>query len=183
MNNNFTKYAFTESVKKAQEENGSRKAYSKMENSGTRNKLTTFEAQFISERDSFYMGTVGENGWPYVQHRGGPKGFIKVTNDSTLIMPDYSGNKQYISIGNLTASNKVSLFLMDYPNKRRLKIWATVEIIKGSENSDVFKSASNENYNAVLERVLKFTIKSYDWNCPQHITPRFTLDEIETSHG
>jgi predicted pyridoxine 5'-phosphate oxidase superfamily flavin-nucleotide-binding protein len=178
MNQNFTKLAFTDSVKKLQEQHGSRKSYARMEISGDKYVLTEREISFIKSRDSFYMATVGENGWPYVQYRGGAIGFLKVINGSTLGFADFRGNMQYISTGNINSNGKVSLFLMDYPSKQRLKIWAESEVIDADEDSALFKKLEDPNYNANIERLILFNIKAYDWNCSQHITPRYTTEEI-----
>ena len=178
MNQNFTKFAFTESVKEVQNHYGTRHSYERMESSGDRFILTENEISFIQSRDSFYMGTVGENGWPYVQFRGGPNGFLKVVDDTTIAYVDFRGNGQYISTGNINASNKTSLFLMDYPSQRRLKIWAESTIVPANEDEELLKRLQIDGYKARLERVVVFKIKAYDWNCPQHITPRYTADEI-----
>jgi hypothetical protein len=124
------------------------------------------------------MATVGENGWPYVQYRGGAIGFLKVINGSTLGFADFRGNMQYISTGNINSNGKVSLFLMDYPSKQRLKIWAESEVIDADEDSALLKKLEDPNYNANIERLVLFNIKAYDWNCSQHITPRYTTEEI-----
>lgn len=125
MTDNFTELAFTESVKAQQEKYGTRTAYEKMERGGKfRNQLTWQEQEYIKNRDSFYLSSVGENGWPYIQFRGGPKGFLKVTGDNTLAFADFRGNGQYISTGNFHANKKTVLFLIDYVKKQRLKIWA-----------------------------------------------------------
>lgn len=179
MNQNFTQFAFTDSVKKVQEHHGTRDSYSRMEASGDRFKLTYNEMSFIQSRDSFYMGTVGDNGWPYVQFRGGPKGFLKVIDETTIAYVDFRGNGQYISTGNINDSNKTSLFLMDYPSQRRLKIWAESTIIQANENEELVKRLQVEGYKARIERIVIFNIQAYDWNCPQHITPRYTADEIK----
>ena len=178
MNQNFTKLAFTESVNKEQEHYGTRNAYARMEASGDRFELTDKEASFIHSRDSFYMASVGENGWPYVQHRGGPKGFLKVIDNTTIAYADFRGNGQYINTGNIKADNKASLILMDYPSKQRLKIWAEVQIIAASENEELMKQLDNPAYKARIERLVILTVKAYDWNCPQHITARYTVEEI-----
>jgi len=178
MNQNFTKLAFTESVKKVQEQQGSRHSYARMETSGDRFVLTPNEISFIQSRDSFYMGTVGENGWPYVQFRGGPKGFLKVIDDTTIGYADFRGNRQYITTGNLNDNNKASLFLIDYPSQRRLKIWAESKIIDADQDPDLVQEFQMDDYKAHIERVVVFTIQAYDWNCPQHITQRYTLEEI-----
>ena len=178
MNRNFTKLAFTDSVKKIQEQYGSRKSYARMEMSGDKYVLTNREIPLIQSRDSFYMATVGENGWPYVQYRGGPKGFLKVIDNTTLGFADFRGNMQYISSGNIKSNQKAALFLIDYPSQQRLKIWAESEIIDPNDNSELLQKLSDSNYKAVIERLIIFKIQAYDWNCPQHITQRYTTEEI-----
>jgi len=179
MDRNFTKYAFTDSVKAVQQENGSRRSYTRME-SGDRFKLTERETSFISSLDGFYVSTVGENGWPYVQYRGGEKGFLKALDETTLGFADFRGNMQYISTGNITATRKASLFLMDYANRHRLKIWAEASIINPSDDPALLEKLENPDYPALIERLFVFNVVGFDWNCPQHITPRFTVDEFET---
>ena len=179
MNQNFTRFAFTKSVKEAQERYGSRKSYAHMEESGDKYVLTEREIPFIESRDSFYMATVGENGWPYMQFRGGPKGFLKVIDNTTLGMADFRGNLQYISVGNLKSTKKASLFLIDYPSQRRLKIWAESEVLDADQNQELLEKVRAPDYKAVIERIILFKIQAYDWNCPQHITPRYTVEEIE----
>lgn len=179
MNQNFTKLAFNNSVKKVQEKQGSRKHYSRAEEAGDRFELTQNEIPFIESRNSFYVSSVGENGWPYMQHRGGPKGFLKVINKTTLAMADFRGNAQYISTGNFMANNKAMLFLMDYPTQSRLKIWVETQIIEIKDNPTLFETLRDEKYGAKIERLMLFHIKAYDWNCNQHITKRFTVEEIE----
>lgn len=183
MSQNFTKFAFTESVKKSQEYYGTRRAYARMETSGDRYVLTEKEASFIQARDSFYMATVGENGWPYVQHRGGQKGFLKVIDNTTLGYTDFRGNGQYISTGNIQADNKAALILMDYPSQQRLKIWADVKIIEAEQDPELMQRLEITDYKARIERLVMLTVKAYDWNCPQHITPRYTLEEIDVLTG
>jgi len=183
MNKNFTQLTFTDSVKKAQQHYGTRHAYARMEQAGDRYLLTAKEAAYIESRDSFYMATVGENGWPYVQFRGGPKGFLKVIDESTLGYADFRGNGQYISTGNLQANNKASLILVDYPTQQRLKLWAESNIIEAKENETLAAQLTMPDYKARIERLVILTIKAYDWNCPQHITPRYTPDEFKTLAG
>ncbi len=179
MNENFTQFAFTPSVKAQQERYGSRGSYARMEESGDRYLLTDVEKEFIATRDGFYLSSVGENGWPYMQFRGGPPGFLRVVGERTLAYADFRGNRQYISTGNLTANARASLFLMDYPTRQRLKIWAEVEIFHGDEApEDLVRKVDLGDYKAAVERIVVFTIRAYDWNCPQHITPRYTLEEI-----
>lgn len=179
MQRNFTRFVFSDSVKKVQQQYGTRNSYARMETSGDRYRLTDRETDFILSRDSFYMGTVGENGWPYVQLRGGPKGFLKVINESTLAYADFRGNGQYISTGNLQAGNKASLILMDYAQQRRLKIWTEVTIINAKDDVSLLKKLEMPDYKARIERLVVLNIQAYDWNCPQHITARFTVDEIQ----
>ncbi len=129
------------------------------------------------------MASVGENGWPYVQHRGGPKGFLKVIDNTTIGYADFRGNGQYVSTGNLQADNKASLILMDYPSKQRLKVWVETKIIEASEDLALMEQLDNMEYKSRIERLVILTVKAYDWNCPQHITPRYTVEEIETQVG
>ena len=179
MNQNYAKLTFTDSVKKVQEQFGSRKHYSKVEKSADRFMLTGSEVEYIKSRDSFYISSVGENDWPYIQHRGGKKGFLKVINETTLGMADFSGNKQYISTGNFKSNNKSMLFIMDYPTQSRLKIWVETEVKEISENPKLYEQLVDKEYGAKIERLLLFHIKAYDWNCNQHITQRFTNEEFE----
>lgn len=174
----YLKIAFTDSVKERQEEYGSRKQYDKITKIQRGTELSFAEIDFIQERDSFYLATVGENDYPYVQFRGGPKGFLKILNSNTLAYADFRGNLQYISIGNLNHNNKASLILMDYVTKRRLKIYAHIEIKKASEAKELVEKLQNSSYNATVERAMILHIKAFDWNCPQHITQRFSLSEM-----
>jgi predicted pyridoxine 5'-phosphate oxidase superfamily flavin-nucleotide-binding protein len=169
--------AFTPAVKAIQERLGSRAGYAKMEQKGGwRNTVTPDLATFIAERDSFYLATASADGHPYIQHRGGPKGFLKVLDDRTLAFADFAGNRQYISMGNLSENNKACLFLMDYPNRRRVKIWGRIEVIE--DNPTLLEQLSDPTYEARPERVFHFHIEAWDSNCPQHIVPRFTAEEI-----
>lgn len=176
----FTEIAFTDAVKAAQTRYGSRQAYARFELSGDRHdQLTDDEISFLARRDSSYMSTVSENGWPYIQHRGGPEGFIKVLDTKTIGFADYRGNKQYISVGNLSADDRVMLITMDYPNRQRLKIWARAHIVHRDEDPELVDRLTVANYSAKVERGIIMTIAAVDWNCSQHITPRYTEDEIE----
>ncbi len=179
MPNPFADIAFTDSVKKAQEHYGTRKANQRLENADRLDEITRREAQFIAERDGFYMATVNENGHPYVQFRGGPKGFLKTLDEKTLGYADFRGNLQYISVGNLNANNKAALFLMDYSNQARLKIFAEIEVIDAADDPALIEKLRMPDYPAKIERAMILHVTAYDWNCPQHITPRFTLAEIE----
>ena len=177
---NYSKLAFTEGIKAIQDRMGSRSTYERVEKMSFREGLTAVEADFIGHMDSFYMASYGENDFPYIQHRGGPKGFVKVMDNKTIGMVDFSGNRQYISVGNISKSRKVSLIFVSYPMQARLKIYAEAEIIEISDNSDLYDLLKPEEYKFRAERMLVFHIKAYDWNCPQHITPRFTEGEMES---
>lgn len=172
---NFADIAFTESVRQLQQEHGSRNSYSRMADLEM-NELHESEIHFIGERDMFYMATVGANGWPYVQYRGGPKGFLKVLSPTKIAFADFRGNRQYISAGNLTDSNKAALILMDYATRTRLKIWVETELISASDKA-LHEQLVTVDYPAKVERFVIMNVKAYNWNCPQHITQRFTLDE------
>lgn len=182
MAHQFSRIMFTDAIKSLQERYGSRRQYERMAHSGPNNdRLGASEAEFIGHRDSFYMASEGENGWPYIQHRGGPKGFLKVIDGQTLAFADFSGNKQYISAGNVTRHDKVSLFLMDYPNQTRLKILGHAEIIDAKANPALAKAVELPGYEARVERIFRIRVAAFDWNCPQHITPRFTQKELQES--
>jgi predicted pyridoxine 5'-phosphate oxidase superfamily flavin-nucleotide-binding protein len=145
--------------------------------------LSEAEAEFITARDSFYLGTVSETGWPYVQHRGGPKGFLQVINPTTLVFADYQGNRQLLSTGNLAINNRVSLFLMDYPNRTRLKILGHARVEDAKLHPDLSAKLSNPGMRARVERIMFVDVVSFDWNCPKYITPRFSLEEVEELAG
>ena len=132
----------------------------------------------MANMDSFYLGTANSDGQPYIQHRGGPKGFLKVLDNKRLAFADFTGNKQYISIGNLTENNKATIFLMDYPNQTRIKIWGTAAVVDDDE--ELLSSLSDPSYRGRVERVILFTVTAWDVNCPQHIQPRFTKAQLET---
>ena len=177
-NRNFTRYAFGPSARALQEEFGSRDAYRRMEESGDRFVLTDREIGFIESRDSFYLSTVGENGFPYVQFRGGPVGFLKVLGPSRLGFADYSGNRQFISSGNIRETGKACLFLIDYPTRQRVKIWAEAQMTLADGDSPLSRALRDPQYPANVERFLTFDILAYDWNCPKYIPQRYTLEEI-----
>lgn len=175
----FGSLVFTPLVKKLQERYGSRRQYERMENSGaSQDRFTPFETEFLAGRDSFYMATTGATGWPYVQHRGGPKGFLKVIDDHTLAFADFHGNKQYISTGNLLSDDRVAVIMVDYPRQARLKILGRVEIFEGAEAVDWLDRVRIPGEKIAIERVFVIHVEAYDWNCPQHITPRYTVEEI-----
>jgi predicted pyridoxine 5'-phosphate oxidase superfamily flavin-nucleotide-binding protein len=172
--------ASTPSVKAAQLANGSAAMWADLQGRRESNRLTEAETQFIAARDSFYMATVSEDGWPYVQHRGGPPGFLHVLDDTTLAFADFRGNRQYISLGNLSANDRASLFLMDYPHRRRLKIYAHIEAKDLSADPDLAAKLAAPGYKGRPERAFLVHVAAFDWNCPQHITPRFTEAELDT---
>ncbi len=180
MGHKFAEIAFTESVKQVQEALGSRAAYSRMETGDYSNGLLSQrESTFIEARDSFYMASVSETGWPYVQHRGGPVGFIRVLDATTIGFADFRGNRQYVSTGNLMKDDRISMIFMDYPNRARLKLLGRARLI-APEEAGILESLELPDYRARVERGYLITIEAFDWNCPQHITPRFTQEEAET---
>ncbi|PIB90656.1 pyridoxamine 5'-phosphate oxidase family protein [Caulobacter sp. FWC2] len=140
--------------------------------------FTPNEVAFIAERDSFYMASVSETGWPYAQHRGGPAGFLKVLDETTLAFADYAGNRQYISTGNLNANDRVALILVDYPRRARLKILAHAQRLALDAEPDLLARVAVPGYRARPERIFRLRLAAFDWNCPQHIVPRFTELEI-----
>jgi predicted pyridoxine 5'-phosphate oxidase superfamily flavin-nucleotide-binding protein len=181
MAKNFAEIAFTDAVKKLQEKYGSRKNYERMEKFSVIDGLTDHEMTFIENRDSFYLASIGVKEFPYVQHRGGPKGFLKVLDTKRLGFIDFIGNRQYVSVGNMATNTNVSLIMIDYPSRARLKIFAKAEIVALDDNSELFKTLNLDNYKFRPERMMVFHIEAYDWNCPQHITPRYTTEEIEAA--
>jgi len=180
MSTAFADITFTPSVKAAQNRYGSREANSRFEFADAPGfGMTEQEVEFIGERDSFYQATVSETGWPYVQHRGGPKGFLKVLNEHTIGFADFRGNRQYLSVGNLNANDRISMILMDYPNRRRLKIWGRVRIVHENEEPELIKQLEVPSYHARVERGIVIHVEACEWNCPQHITPRYSKAEVE----
>ena len=176
---NFGSLVFTPTVKALQERYGSRGQYLRAEGpKSSPARLGPPESGFIAERDSFYMATLGSNGWPYVQHRGGAKGFLKVIDDKTLAFADFRGNKQYISTGNLMTDNRVAIIMVDYPRQFRLKILGRVEIFEGEAAKDWIGKVRDPGYKAFVERVYVIRMEAFDWNCQQHIVPRYTEEEI-----
>jgi predicted pyridoxine 5'-phosphate oxidase superfamily flavin-nucleotide-binding protein len=180
MAHNFGSLVFTPVVKSLQEKYGSRRQYARMEaGGGAADRLGPQESAFIAERDSFYMATVGATGWPYVQHRGGPVGFLKVVDDHTIAFADFGGNKQYVSTGNLITDNRVALIMVDYPRQTRLKILGRAEILQGDAAKEWIERLRKPGYKAKIERVYVIRVEAFDWNCQQHITPRFTAEQIQ----
>jgi len=178
MARNFAEIAFTDSVKEQQKKYGSRRSYARMEAQERGSEIGANETEFIAARDGFYLATAGESGFPYVQFRGGPKGFLKVLDAKSLAYADFRGNMQYISVGNLTRNDKAALILMDYANRQRLKIYARIEILEAKDNPELIAQLQDASYDAQVERAMVLHVEAFDWNCPQHITQRFTLEEI-----
>jgi predicted pyridoxine 5'-phosphate oxidase superfamily flavin-nucleotide-binding protein len=141
--------------------------------------LTEQERDYLADRDSFYLATVSETGWPYVQFRGGPVGFLRAIDDHTIGWADFRGNLQYISTGNLAGQDRVALIAVDYANRRRLKIFGHARVITAAEDPGLLEELADPGYDATPERAVLVTVEAFDWNCPQHITPRLTADELE----
>lgn len=177
---NFSEIAFTPGVRTLQEEAGSRDSYARMEANPPPAGLGPRETAFVQARDSFYMASVSETGWPYVQHRGGPAGFLRVLDPTTIGFADFQGNKQYVSTGNLLQDDRVSLILMDYANRMRLKVLGHARFV-GPEDPVVLQTLEIPDYRARVERGVLIDIAALDWNCPAHITPRYTVAEIEAA--
>lgn len=174
----FLDIATTPSVHAAQVANGSAGLYEKVGANRAFDRFGPAEEAFIAARDSFYMASVSETGWPYVQHRGGPPGFVRMLDDRTLALPDFRGNRQYISLGNTTANDRVALILMDYRARRRLKLYARIEARDLAAEPALAEKLALPGYRGVPERAFLLHLAAFDWNCPQHITPRFTESEI-----
>jgi len=181
MSYGFLDIAVTPSVRAAQARMGVDHLWKDFKGHRKFDRFTDSEAAFISSRDSFYMASVSETGWPYVQHRGGPSGFLKLVDDRTLAFADYRGNLQYISTGNVAADSRTCLFLMDYPHRTRLKIYAHAEVVELDADAALTELVTVAGYRAKMERIFRLKLEAFDWNCPQHITPRFTEDEIAKS--
>lgn len=169
----------TDSVRAAQSENGAREQWEDFSGDRRFDQFDERAAAFISARDSFYMASVSENGWPYVQHRGGPPGFLKVLDDKTLGFADFRGNRQYISLGNVKADDRVALFMVDYPRRKRLKLLAHMTVHPLDTNPELAERIIDTDYLGEPERLMTLSLESYDWNCPQHIVPRFTKEMVD----
>lgn len=173
----FQKLTLTETVRRAQEHYYGRSQ--NREGTPENDPLTEGEIRFIQARDSFYMATVSETGWPYIQHRGGQTGFLRVLSPTMLAFADYKGNRQLLSIGNLTASDKVALFLMDYPQRTRLKILGHARVEDAREHPHLVAQLAEREVRDKVERLFFIEVVSFDWNCPQYITPRYTVEEMK----
>lgn len=175
----FKTLTYTPSVRAAQARYGSREATKPVDPAEVgRDVLGAPVREFIAAQDHFFMASVGENGWPYVQHRGGPPGFLQCLDDHTLGFADFSGNRQYISAGNIAHDDRTMLFLIDYANRRRLKIWGRARLVHEEDDAALLARLEVPTYRARVERGLVIAIEAFDFNCPQHITPRFTVAEI-----
>lgn len=183
MARNYRHTMFSDAVKALQERHGSRTAYLKMDAGadGTPDALTAKEIGFIALRDSFYMASVTAHGWPYMQHRGGPAGFLRHIDGNRIGFADYRGNKQYISTANLAGDDRVSLFLMDYPNRDRLKLVGHAHRVELADDPALVTSLMPADYRATAERAFLIDVIGWEWNCSQHITPRFTEAEISAA--
>lgn len=179
MSYGFLDIAVTPSVRAAQAAMGADRMWRDFSGDRASDRFGDNEAAFITDRDSFYMATVSETGWPYVQHRGGPAGFLKLVDDRTLAFADYAGNRQYISTGNLAADDRACLILMDYRRRARLKIYAHVEVVAPDAEPALAGLVTVPGYRARVERLVRLRLEAFDWNCPQHIVPRFTQAEID----
>ena len=179
MQRKFQAIMFTDSVKAAQARYTERPpvAHEKPEEVGV-DLMGESEFEFIQERDSFYLATVNEDGWPYMQFRGGPPGFVKSLGDNALGFVDFSGNRHFVSTGNVAANDRVSIFFMDYATKRRLKILAHATITEAAANPELLEAVSLGDYRGKVERVVRMDVVAFEWSCPQHITPRFTKEEF-----
>lgn len=174
----FSRIAFTPAVKAAQVRRGSRQAYARLDEASGPDAIGEDEAAFLAERDSFYMASVGATGWPYIQHRGGPKGFVVALDPHTLAFADLRGNRQYISVGNVAEDERVALIFVDYPNRARLKVLARATVLTREQAPEVFDRVAAP---ASAEAVFLLKVEGFDWNCPKHITPRFTEEQIHAA--
>lgn len=171
----------TPELRAAQDANGVGETWARFAGDRAFDRFTDHEEAFIAARDSFYLASTSSNGWPYVQHRGGPPGFLKVLDESTLAFADFRGNRQYITLGNTLADDRVSLILMDYPHQARLKILAHMRAVDLADDPALAERLALPGYKAKPERAFVLKLEAFDWNCPQHITPRFTNAEIQAA--
>ncbi len=182
MTTRFMQTLFTPAVRATQDALGSRAMYASHDQKPSEpDILSDAEMRFISERDSFYMASNSQSGWPYLQHRGGPKGFMRIVDNRTLGFADFRGNRQYVSVGNMATDNRVCLFLMDYPNRSRLKLLGHMTVVEARDAADLGDVFAVEGYRAAVERYMLIRVEAYDWNCPQHITQRFTAEDMQPS--
>jgi predicted pyridoxine 5'-phosphate oxidase superfamily flavin-nucleotide-binding protein len=183
LSKHYASIAFTDDVSAVQADRGSQDFYGRKLAAGRaspgRDPLTADEKDYLRERDGFYLASVGEAGWPYVQFRGGPPGFVHVLDDHTIGWADFRGNLQYISTGNMTGDGRVAIIAMDYAHQRRLKIFGRARIVTADQDAGLVETLSDDAYEAVVERAVIVDVEAFDWNCPQHITPRFSVAELD----
>jgi len=178
----FAEIAFTPRVRAIQQAHGSREAYQRMEAAGVMGDgLGEHEVDFLTAADSFYLATVSESGWPYVQHRGGPRGFLKVVAPTRLAFADFRGNRQFVSAGNVAGDDRAALIVMDYARRQRLKLLGHLRFHDIADAPpELIAAVQLPGYKARVERIATIDVEAFDWNCPQHITPRYTVDQVET---
>lgn len=177
----YLELAMTEAVRQAQSQYYGRAM--NIAGAPERDPLTHAEAEFIAARDSFYLGSISETGWPYIQHRGGPKGFLRVVNETTLAFADYKGNRQLLTTGNVSVNDRVALFLMDYQNRARLKIFGHARVEDAREHPEIVTQITDLKMQSAVERLVFIDVVSFDWNCPKYITPRYSIEEVEELAG
>ncbi len=181
MGNRYLELAVTDQVKQMQERFGSRSAYARREGGAVvHDRLGPEEIAFIQAQDTFFLASVSETGWPYVQHRGGPKGFLQVLDPNTIAFPEFSGNRQYLSFGNILSNPRVSLFLIDFRNRERLKIFGRASLVESTGNPDLLKRLESADLPSKVERGMVIQVEAFDWNCSQYIVPRFSSDEVRS---
>ena len=184
MSKHYAGIAFTDAVQDVQERYGSRAFYGKKAAEAVAaqpapDPLGPGERAYLAETDGFFLASVSETGWPYVQHRGGPPGFVQVLDEHTIGWADFRGNLQHVTDGNVSQDPRVSLIVMDYAHQRRLKIFGHARIVYADDDPDLVARLTHTDYDAVVERAVVVTVDAFDWNCPQHITPRYTVAELE----
>jgi uncharacterized protein len=181
MTDRYLEIATSDAVKDLQERWGSRSAYCRLESGPlTSNLLGPEEIAFIEAQDSFFLGSINESGWPYIQHRGGPPGFLKVLGDNQLGIPDFKGNRQYLSFGNILKNPRVSLFLIDYPARVRLKIFGQAKLVEGDNLPEALRKIENDPGAPAINRGIIVQVEAFHWNCPKYIVPRFTQAQVRT---
>jgi predicted pyridoxine 5'-phosphate oxidase superfamily flavin-nucleotide-binding protein len=181
MTDRYLQIATSDAVKQLQERWGSRSAYCRLESGPDRHhQLGPEEIAFIEAQDSFFLASINEHGWPYVQHRGGPPGFLKILGENKLGIPDFKGNRQYLSFGNLLENPKVSLFLIDYPTRTRLKMFGHATVVEGDDLPEALGAVQAFDGVSKIERGIVIQVDAFDWNCPKYITPRYTLDQVRS---
>ena len=183
MSPRYAEVTFTPAVKAMQEHYGSRASQARVpESDGSNDPLTPDAADFLERADHFYLASVSETGWPYVQHRGGPRGFVRVVSESQVAYADFAGNRQYLTAGNVSRDDRVSIIVMDYANRRRLKLLGRLRFVDvATADPALVEKVALPGYRARIERVALVDVVAISWNCPQHITPRYTLEEVESA--